>query len=844
MDFVKFLEKNYSTHYTLLEILTSISPEIKNILTNEFISYLQSTFLVSKLDLRNILRPNFYPNYDLLARKTFIERFNESTKHLTNDKKPYYNLFNILIGQKMMSELTKHCSIFHFNSKSNYLYLINGKEFYYDCKLNNVNGNDIIKLYNQWNNIKPNYKTMLNLIGLELSGINLLDDHIWREFDLDQRNKMKFMPYAKCSLLFRRDMFYANRKTSANVNCFPFVKMDRKQLLPKAKLDIFGQKTLINAFQRNNIDDYLVKIYENYHKINIESLLKQCCPLSNEKMNGNLNNILSLATSNKNLFKFIYSIYYAIIPAELLGSKRNFRRFNQNLKILFSTCYIVNFRCWDIINGLNIDEMRPVFIDFYQTSNNNFSFEIEMLFLCWIFRLLKYIVRSKFYITETSCLKYKLLFYRYDLWAKIYNHFIHMNITNNRWKMNKHEPVLKEEQLNCNDLAKYLKHSLFRLIPKRKGARPITRLKYAKLRFTKDFSRQTGIILGLLKCLNRPFKTSAIDSQLSLKFILHNKLLKMNANNNNNSNDDFYIVRGDFQDCYGSINLEKLINIVLKLIQKMSKDWNGEKISIGKNNQILLPATLPIKQLNLFRINGAGYRKKIEYLFDPSNGGENLKENTMAELKQLGNSVIYNTIISLDKNTINKKVNTKNLIQLLRAYLNGTIIRLGRKTNCQFQYGIRQGGPLSAELAELYLNYIWQTSMQWLNNEDLFVHFADDFLFITPKLNKAKRFLNILEQLQGSFNLSVNKEKLATNFDPKTGILKRNCPIYFLGRIFSLTPLLAGKKEEKSSLPYNATKMIVKVDFSSFVGIKILDTFSNNPFRPLLATMKMLIGNY
>lgn len=993
MDLRKLLEINYRTHSSLLEILqrlSSTSFPIETSLSHEFYAYLQSTFIVSNLDIKTLLRrseqstprtvkmtmgkatnmdqhdemkslylPNNHVDPDnndgienglegtnLLIKRAIImtERFENEMKIFRKIEKPYLNLFYCIIGESLMVDLIKYCSIFRYDSELNCLYLISGKEFYLKCQKRSFSSEATIEsaLFRFWSRVPSQFIRIFPYLNVDSDQIN---NEQWQEY-LDDRNlytEYKRAPYTRPLLINRKEMFYSRHSNGrAKSKMFPFEKLSidnhnddyDADWLPKAKQQIFGYNQSLYSCRknRNNRIDFLLKrIYENYHRMNIESVLRHCCRCSTTSKSlrsSSSSCSVSLSSSihidHKSLFKFIYSCYYYIFPVELFGCKHNFRSFYENLKILFLTNSITELRTWDIITGLKLNSLKQSLKDIYeefsyeQNINNNVQYAIndrnrisnrfEILLLNWVFDVLKQIVRSKFYITESSHLKYSTLYFRYDHWASLTNKFIRGNIERKHWKLsyndmneNNHHPnkesLYSSKSLNarnsstfklnglenddedgigynrdcrlaCTDLTKYLRCSLLRLVPKKRGLRPISRLQFAKRNLMNNFKLQANSILSLLRYLNQ---TSFGDKSTRLHYNtdFHRKLIAMKLANemlNNNSamiaNDEnrsekYYIIRGDFENCYGSIDLRKMLKIIIILIEKVTKDWNCKRIRIGN---YLVPKITVLESINLLRKTGKYYSKKsLVVLCSPNDLEKNKKMNwerrnrteedaddgthsIIDKLRgqQFFSDSIKNSIISRKKSDFIKRISTLRLINLLKAYLLQNIVRIGHKTNGHYLYGLRQGGILSAELSEMYLANVWQTQVvPWLDQKDLFVHFSDDFLFISPDAEKAKKFLKIINEFEPLYNLRVQKEKLLMNFKERNSSGKNlqivmDFSISFLGRTIKLT--------RTTSQSLSAQSISIRLDFQSFVAQKITDTYNCNLFKPVLSIMKILIG--
>ncbi|OTF69398.1 hypothetical protein BLA29_004073, partial [Euroglyphus maynei] len=377
---------------------------------------------------------------------------------------------------------------------------------------------------------------------------------------------------------------------------------------------------------------------------------------------------------------------------------------------------------------------------------------------------------------------------------------------------------------HCEDLQQFLRHSSLRFIPKPNGLRPITRLRYAKIHSNQNFKKQVSFIISILNCLNRKF----CEQQTRSFSDLHGRISDFKRRNSPDLSQTYYVIRGDFQNCYPSINLSKLMSIIMLAIQNISKQWTCKRISIGGYS---LPSKLFVQNVNLVRKHGNFYRKQVQMVLTGNGDEHGDCCSDQFLIQQLSPKLLNNSVIDIDRLAGCQTFDTKKIIQLLRSYLYKTIIGLGRKTSCRYaKYGIRQGGSLSSQLCQIYLNYIWINVFRrhpFNNNEDLFLAFVDDFLFLSTDLKRANKFLLVLKAISSNYNLSVNEEKLFTNFDAK-GMKREKCKVRFLGRELRLNE--------------NSEPLSIGIDLNSFAGQCIMDSFDCNRLAPLLNRMEILLG--
>lgn len=822
-DIEQTLKCSYKHIISLFDVLNVLSPHLKSLLC-EYSAKLETIYLTSN---NKIPPKRQIPSFDEQTR--IVAQFKQNVSKNEVNYSHLYKLFCQLVGEHLSQYIKINCSVFAREPTSNFLIHINGKTFFANWTSAKIRQFEAI--YSNWVNI--DYSALSDIFKRILQNdTDAVKSSVFEECQRDEAFRLMFV--SRPHNINRQDLFHSSVASGLCKSPYSFPMTNEVDaFVAIAKKQIFKW----NTGTVTQLDKSLAQIYHNFRKCNFVHLLNHCCPNRFAGCSADmidLEQTLSLSTSRKEFFKFLFSVYRFIFPNDVFGSKHNYYLFYKNLKILFVANYVTKFRFWDAINGLDLDVMRPMFADVYSSALSNGKIEIH--FLCWAFELIKNIVKCKFYVTESAFRKYELLFYRFDIWARIRSHAIRKLTKQGKWQVSQcKEPIANE----CLNSSQYLKYSRFRMIPKRRGVRPITSLKYS--RQSKSFKSNVNVLHSLLKKLKR---LSAIDTRdrLTNSWDIHKKVLEIKEINSQNDRVScgergcggggggmFYLIRGDFQNCYQSILLGKLEYIITMQIHQFTKHWKCEKV---KFTGVPLPVALTFQQIELTRKGKFNYTKRVEYVIIPVNyhqtsydDGNGVDDVDMTSLmkNQLGDDCIDRCII---KSTTKLIIPTKDIIQVLRVYLYDNYILLGRKSNCKFICGIRQGGPLSSLMCDIYLNYLWThyCSQFFITPaENAFFKFADDFLFATKNFKTAKNFLETITNGFPAMNLTVNKNKVMINFNSSTGTIDKFQSVNYLGR------------KIYCDLSFG-------IDISSFEEMNIVDTFNCNLFQPVIHVMKSLIG--
>lgn len=822
-DIHQTIKCNYEYWLTVAEVLDHLSPHLRP-LTNRFRRKFDRIYIGTNDDA--ILR-NQQPMATCFEdQKRIIEQFvaNDNICDKVN-LRSYYGLFNSLIGSELARYVTKYCSVYAMLPSSNYMILVSGKNLPFSWKRKDTP--DIDEMNSSWTEI--NHKVFANIFH-QLTGNNgdliQMASDIFEECRIDEHYRCLFMLDGKVPNINRVDLLYS-RNSSGRTTKTRLLPRDGDgvaEFIATSKRAMFG----VGHLDGVKLDQLLTRIYHNYRQCNLNSLLKHCCALPDDYRNDLRHQqeqpqpTLSLRTPRKQLFKFIFALYRFIFPIDTFGSKGNFRKFYENLKSILTANYATKFRIWDIVNGLKLAEMEPLFADIVRSSLKE---KKVIFFLCWAYEFIQTIVKCKFYVTESANLKYELLFYRYDVWARIGGQTAREYRKLGIWHVSR-RPVVAVPTV-CRDSLQYLKYSRYRLIPKKRGVRPITRLRYSHQ--SKQFKPKVAVLLSLLRKLN---SLSAVDTTDPASHRsdsnLYQKVLIMKQTNPATEG-KYYMIRGDFQDCYQSIRLEKMEYILYKMIYNYTRKWKCDRVKYGAYP---LPVVMSFTQIELTRKNRVGLTRRTEYVLTPPayHCSTDFRKLNLVLRKQLGEQHLAGSVI---RSVQTLDLPTSEIVKVLRDYLHGHRITLGGQTECTFRCGLRQGGPLSALLCDLYLNYLWDKYFAKLikSNGNIFTKFVDDFLFITANFEEAKKFLQIIENGFEEMNMRINQSKLMVNFDIGTGMIDERAapptpaPVNYLGRSLY-------------------TDLSFGIDLRPFVSIRITDTFNCNLFQPVINAMRCLIGNW
>lgn len=827
---------NYTYRWTLFEVLNKVSPQIIKSLTKDeekdFTRFLNTHVLVTNYRVlsKALDDPKGIANFD--SQKELIAKFILESKKVPLDGFSYLPLFWRLIGADISKLVDEFGTIFFVDASSGSLILIAGAPFYYKPFKKKQHLLTFKHCLVSQATLDPTLRSFMDT----LAGKDDAEKRILDEFEAYEGNIFKYNK----KVIIRNDLLYS-RMSFGKVNIPKFSLANDKLTVAEMIKEVTERfESEIKAKDKPKVkpqtkpfklEKAFKEIQRKYAGVRVDNLLKKHCPLPSCYKNpqNNLEALLKGHTTHKELFSFIYALYYAIFPVKIFGSKANHRVFFGNLKVLFTASLVAKFRVFDLLDGLDLSQMSLLFDDlpFYVPNE-----KVEVSFLLWIFNCLKVIVRSVFYITEASGQnKNSLFYYRFDLWEKMKKLGIKDLSEMNQWTLmeNKNSSDL------CTNMSDYLRHSDLRLIPKKNGFRPLLSLKFYDKAppGAADYKKVLGVCLGLLK---RARRSSAFDAQNGSKSMIYERLLQLKSGGEG----PFYVVRGDFENCYPSINLGKLMKLILAIPPISQSQANERKLLLEHVVLFRQTSSNFYSRKSEFLLKPADYRKSS--LFRANDDYGRLIKLLMSQLslRSLEGHVVS---FSGQSETLDLSV----VLEVIKVYLSSAEVRFGKKTKYKLtSKGVRQGAPLSSELTDIYLTaYLTHVFSELfspplepvVSGSHFFLRIADDFLFVSRSLEQARHFAIAVarpsKEAEDSWGLKVNSCKFVTNFN-----LVEDLEDEAMEETFEdIKVAFFGRKICSSDLS-------VSLDLDSLKDNRLTDSYSCNPFGPLLPMLKSVSGEF
>ncbi|XP_067126715.1 telomerase reverse transcriptase-like [Centruroides vittatus] len=524
---------------------------------------------------------------------------------------------------------------------------------------------------------------------------------------------------------------------------------------------------ILNENQYTFLQDQITAFIRNHRTCPFKRFLKSYCDKKFRKDYIVIPYLLEQHLSEKEIMKFIHEILKYTISPLLLGT-RNYRLFLKRIKILIRKGKNDVLRLHQVFHGMKTKECKWL----KNEKNIRISSFLFGKILNWLLIYVLCILQGFFYVSESGIHKRKLFFYRKSLWQKI------QTLSINEFLRQKNLILISVEQVRrlCRE-GQCLGISNARFIPKSASLRPIFNLQKKSNMNVPDSSsllQKITSIFDLIKSQHATLlgcaKETSIDVYHAWKLFCRQRQIR----------NQLYFVKMDLQDCFGSMNQDKLLEIVQDVFKKF-----GESCYQIRKYYILYEEKEKIK---------------LKFVRCASFVSETFFQYILKSRKNIRNAVFINlgTEEYLDLNTIFRDI---------KIYVTNCIVKIG-KIYYRLNKGISQGGSLSMMLCNLYLAALEKECLSEFgkNSEELLMRFVDDFIFITPFKDRADHFMKIMMSGLIDFNLQVNPNKIIVNFSTEAK---------------SVTVLENEEKLKWLGLLINPNTLNVSVDYTRYFGLSI-----------------------
>ncbi|KXX74891.1 Telomerase reverse transcriptase [Madurella mycetomatis] len=369
--------------------------------------------------------------------------------------------------------------------------------------------------------------------------------------------------------------------------------------------------------------------------------------------------------------------------------------------------------------------------------------EIFYEFLYYLFdSFLIPLIRSNFYVTESSAHRYQLFFFRHDVWRCVAEPAMAS------LKTNMFEEVRVDGALRILQ-SRRLGFSRLRLLPKQTTMRPIMNLRRRTLLqgdkkvLCPSINTIMGPVSAVLK-LEKSLNPSSLGSSLfSVGDIYHR--IKTFKDGLGKGEHEFYFAKVDVHAAFDTIPQDAMIDLLRR---------------IPRQSRYRLSKHVEVKPLETASGSGPGVKvtKRWHTVAQASGDARTFLEKIEESLAGNKKDTVF-----IDS-AVQKMHDTRDLLALTTAHIGQNLVRIGKKYYRQ-KCGIPQGSVLSSMLCNYFYADLERNHLGFLQADDcLLLRLIDDFLLITTDREKAMLFFEIMHKGLPKYGMTVNPGKSLANF--------------------------------------------------------------------------------
>ncbi|KAG7118581.1 Telomerase reverse transcriptase like protein [Verticillium longisporum] len=459
--------------------------------------------------------------------------------------------------------------------------------------------------------------------------------------------------------------------------------------------------------------------------------------------------ITDLATPVAHVSAFCQAVLAKLIPDDFWGSGSS-RRSNKQL-VMTKVHHFVKLRRFEslslseVASGLKVTDigwLAPPGLKSQKTSLTDMNKRLEILneFLYYVFdSLLIPLLRSNFYVTESSVHRYKLFFFRHDIWRYVAEPAMaELKVTMfEEVKLDHARRILENRKLGFSQV---------RLLPKQISMRPITNLR----RRAAPIGNKKMLGLSINSILGPVYSALKLEKELdpsklgASMFSVPDVYRRLNAFKNSlgDTPGKLYFVKLDVKAAFDTIPQDA----VLKLMQDVTtqdryKLLKHVEIKAGHVGGVHKP-TRRWQAVAICEHDKTPFLDRVESQLAPT------KRHT----------------IFID-NVMQRSEDRRKLLSLMTTHIEQNLVKLGKKYYRQ-KNGIPQGSVLSSTLCNYFYADLELQHLSFLSGQDCMLsRLIDDFLLITTDVRKARRFVKVMHKGFPGYGVSVSPAKTLVNFE-------------------------------------------------------------------------------
>ncbi|XP_066299073.1 telomerase reverse transcriptase-like [Branchiostoma lanceolatum] len=449
--------------------------------------------------------------------------------------------------------------------------------------------------------------------------------------------------------------------------------------------------------------------------------------------------LMSQHSSVQQIYQLLRSILRKVIPEDLWGSRHNKACFLTNVLLFLRMGRYERISLHRLMTGMRLNDCDWLKLD----SNTLQEFRTRRAVLgklvWWLFNnFVITVLKSYFYITETTAQRNQVLYYRSSVWKILKDKATEQHLSRHMLS-----PVSQTTVQNLIRDQQCLGVANLRFVPKKTGLRPVVNM--GRQEKTEMNSTGTSInykLQNLFKVLT--YEKEAVPDVLGASVFGINDIYKkwkdfVVKRKASGCTDPLYFVKVDIQHCFDSIPQEKLLKVMTNVLTRRA-DYLIRRYA---------------KVIATRRGVQCTFEKDVSVLEDFI---PNFQDFVLLQ-NQAG--TMYDAI-AVDQ-VCQHYTTSASLLSQLKQHVQNNVIQIGGIYYLQIT-GISQGSRLSTLLCNYFYADMERRYLQGMDKDGLLLRLVDDFLLVTPHLDQATAFLHTMLDGIPEYGCSVHPDKVMTNF--------------------------------------------------------------------------------
>ncbi|KAK5663294.1 hypothetical protein OQA88_3721 [Cercophora sp. LCS_1] len=460
--------------------------------------------------------------------------------------------------------------------------------------------------------------------------------------------------------------------------------------------------------------------------------------------------IVELATPISSISAFCQAVLSKIIPDGFWG-KDGVQEHNKKLFLKYVN-HFIHLRRFESMNLhelaqgmkiLDIEWLAPPNLGGQKTSQSDVNKRTEIFheFLYYLIdSLVVPLIRSNFYVTESSVHRYRVFFFRHDVWRYVAEPAMAT------LKANMFEEVPLTSALQVLK-SRELGFAQVRLLPKGSTMRPIMNLRRRMLaqdkkKLTPSINSVLLPVAHMLK-LEKAQNPSLLGSAMFSVGDIYNRIKTFKSNLPAFSK--LYFAKIDVQAAFDTIPQEAMLDLLATIPRE-------ERYKMLKHVEVQLLESCVSKTSKRWHTTAQAQDDRTPFL--------RLLETSLTTAGKK-NTVFVDSLAA-------RSMDKKSLLSLAKTHVEQNLVRIGKKFYRQ-RKGIPQGSVLSSTLCSYFYADLEKTKLGFLGQESLLLRLIDDFLLITTDRPKAERFVRVMHAGVPEYGVKVGVGKSLVNFEVSVG---------------------------------------------------------------------------